>query len=161
MRWRPFTTTNETFSLSNTGPNSLTWSLANTSSWLDASLGGGTLAAGGTTNVTVSLNSNAYSLTSGIYTTTVWFTNLNDSVVQSRQFTLSVAGPPIITCPSNITVTTTNPVGAVVNYTVTVSGSLNTSTAIFPNFFSGTNLLSLVGTTDRAAKWCSAFDTGD
>jgi sugar lactone lactonase YvrE len=118
----PFSITNETFSLTNTGTNSLDWSLTNTSSWLDASPGGGTLTAGGTTNVTVSLNSNAYSLTSGIYTATVWFTDLNDGVVQSRQFTLTVIGPPVITCPSNITVTTTNSGGAVVNYTVTVSG---------------------------------------
>ena len=62
----PFTVTNETFSLTNSGTNSLTWSLANTSSWLDASPGGGTLAVGGSTNVIVSLSSNANSLTSGI-----------------------------------------------------------------------------------------------
>ncbi|MGB8368200.1 MAG: HYR domain-containing protein [Verrucomicrobiia bacterium] len=118
----PFSITNETFTLTNTGTNSLDWSLTNTSSWLDASPGGGTLPVGGTTNVTVSLNSNAYSLTSGIYTVTVWFADLNDGVVQSRQFTLTVIGPPVITCPGNITVTTTNSGGAVVNYSVTVSG---------------------------------------
>ncbi|MGP8218916.1 MAG: BACON domain-containing protein [Limisphaerales bacterium] len=117
----PFSITNETFTLTNTGTNSLDWSLTNTSSWLDASPGGGTLPVGGTTNVTVSLNSNAYSLTSGIYTVTVWFADLNDGVVQSRQFTLTVIGPPVITCPGNITVTTTNSGGAVVNYNVTVS----------------------------------------
>jgi hypothetical protein len=117
----PFTVTNETFSLINIGTN-LLWSLANTSTWLNASPTNGTLTVGGTTNVTVSLNSNAYFLTSGIYPATIWFTNLSDSVVQSRQFTLTVIGPPIITCPSNITVTATNQCETVVNYTVPVSG---------------------------------------
>jgi hypothetical protein len=118
----PFTITNEIFTLTDIGTAPLNWSLANASSWLDASLGGGTLAVGETTNATVCLNSNAYSLPTGIYTATVWFTNLSDGVVQSRQFILTVSGPPIITCPGNITVTITNPAGAVVNYNVTVSG---------------------------------------
>jgi hypothetical protein len=94
----PFTVTNGTFSLTNIGTAPLNWSLANTSIWLDASPTNGTLAVGGSTNVTVSLSSNAYSLTSGIYTATVWFTftNLNVGVKQSLQFTL-VVGPPVIT----------------------------------------------------------------
>ena len=88
----PFTITNETFSLTNIGTAPLNWSLANTSTWLNASPTGGTLTPGGpAATVTVSLNSNAYSLTSGIYTATVWFTNLNDSVVQSRQFSVTYA----------------------------------------------------------------------
>ena len=100
----PFSITNETVSLTNTGTAPLKWSLANTSSWLNASPGGGTLATNGSANVTVSLNSNAYSLTSGIYTATVWFTNLNDSSVQSCQFTLAVGLPVITTEPVDRTV---------------------------------------------------------
>jgi hypothetical protein len=90
----PFSMTNGTFSLTNRGTAPLNWSLANTSSWLDASPGGGTLTARGSTNVTVSLNSNACSLTPGIYAATVWFTNLNYSAVQSRQFSLTVISSP-------------------------------------------------------------------
>ncbi|MGA3163849.1 MAG: immunoglobulin domain-containing protein [Verrucomicrobiota bacterium] len=115
----PFSTTNETFSLSNMGTNSLTWSLANTSSWLNASPGGGTLATGGTTNVTVSLSSNAYSLTSRIYTATVWFTNLNDGVVQSRQFTLAVGLPTILSQPQGLAVCDGSPA----SFGVSVSGT--------------------------------------
>ena len=92
----PFSITNESFSLTNTGTNSLNWTLVNTSVWLNASPGGGTLPVGGTTNVTVSLNSNNYPLTSGIYTATVWFTNLNDKVGQSCQFILIVTVVPNI-----------------------------------------------------------------
>ena len=86
----PFSLTNETFSLTNTGTTSLNWSLANTSLWLNASSSGGTLTPGGTTNVTVSLNPSAYSLTPGAYIANVRFTNLTDNVVQGRQFTLAV-----------------------------------------------------------------------
>jgi hypothetical protein len=118
----PFTVTNETFTLTNIGANSLDWSLSNTSLWLNASPTGGTLPGGAATSVTVCLNSNAYSLSIGVYTATLWFTNLSDSVVQSHQFTLTVTNLPIIICPSNITVTTCDTNGAVVNYTVAVSG---------------------------------------
>jgi len=117
----PFTVMNETFSLTNTGTNSLDWSLANTSSWLDASPGGGTLTVGGTTNVTVSLDSKAYFLAPGNYTATVWLTNLNDNVEQSRRFTLSVNSPPAITTqPTNQTVMA----GGTVTFSVTASGTV-------------------------------------
>ncbi len=89
----PFSITNETFSLTNTGTNSLNWSLADMSLWLDASPAGGTLAAGGSTNITVSLNSNACSLTPGSYTASVWFTDLNDGFMQSLKFSLGVGSP--------------------------------------------------------------------
>jgi hypothetical protein len=100
----PFSITNGTFSLTDVGITPLNWSLANNSTWLDASLGGGTLAVGGTTNVTVGLTPNAYFLPSGVYTATVWFTNLNDGVGQSRQFTLTVGLPVITAEPTNQTI---------------------------------------------------------
>jgi hypothetical protein len=89
----PFSITNGTFSLANAGTNSLNWSLADMSLWLDASPAGGTLAAGGTTNITVSLNSNACSLPPGSYTASVWCTDLNDGFMQSLNFSLGVGGP--------------------------------------------------------------------
>ncbi|MGA2854770.1 MAG: protease pro-enzyme activation domain-containing protein, partial [Verrucomicrobiota bacterium] len=94
----PFTVTCQNFSITNAGTNSLTWTLANPAPWLDASPSGGTLTPGGpAATVTVSLNSAASNLVAGIYNATVWFTNLNDSAGQSRQFTLSVISPPVIT----------------------------------------------------------------
>ena len=94
----PFTVTAQSFSLTNVGTNSLTWTLSNTSLWLNASVSGGTLARGGpATNVVISLNSVASNLLVGTYSATVWFTNLNDHMGQGRQFTLAVLSPPAIT----------------------------------------------------------------
>ncbi len=113
----PFSTTNDIFSLINTGTNSLDWSLANTSPWLDASPTNGTLAVGETTNVTVSLNSGANSLALGSYIATVWFTNLNDGVGQSRQFTLTVG---ILSQPQSLIVCDGSPA----SFSVSVCGTL-------------------------------------
>jgi hypothetical protein len=99
----PFTVTYQSFTLTNAGTNSLTWSLANTSSWLNVSSTGGTLAASGpSTNVVISLNTVASNLPVGIYNATIAFTNLNDQFGQSRQFTLDIISPPVITLqPTN------------------------------------------------------------
>ena len=155
----PFSITNETFSLTNIGTNSLTWSLANTSLWLDASPGGGTLAVGGTTNVTVSLNSNAYSLTSGIYTATVWFTNLSDGFVQSRQFTLAVGLPTILSQPQSLGVCE----GAPASFSVSVCG---TPPLYFQWQKNGTNLsdgtnISGSATTNLLLSSTTTNDTGN
>ncbi len=94
----PFPVSSNSLSLTNVGTNSLAWTLVNTSSWLNASPSGGTLTSGApAANVTVSLNATASTLTVGTYVATLWFTNLNDNVVQSRQYTLSVVSPPVIT----------------------------------------------------------------
>jgi len=81
----------QTFALTNIGASSLTWSLVNTSLWLNVSLSGSTLAAGRGTNVVVSLsNATATALPIGSYAATVLFSNLNSGVVQARQFTVQV-----------------------------------------------------------------------
>ena len=99
----PFTVTYQTFTLTNSGTNSLSWTLSNTSSWLNVSSTSGTLAAAGpATNVVVSLNTVASNLSLGIYTATLAFTNLNDQIGQYRQFTLDIISPPTITLqPTN------------------------------------------------------------
>ncbi len=51
----PFSLTNQTFLLLNTGSSNLTWSAASSSAWLIASPGSGVLVGGASTNVTVSL----------------------------------------------------------------------------------------------------------
>jgi hypothetical protein len=86
----PFNVTAQNFSLTNIGHASLNWSLINTSLWLSASPTGGTLAANESTPVTVSLNSTANSLTAGIYTANLWFTNQTGNAAQSVPFTLEV-----------------------------------------------------------------------
>ncbi len=131
----PFTITSQSLSLTNVGTNSLTWTLVNTSLWLNASPGGGTLTPGGSaTTVTVSLNSAASNLVVGTYSATVWFTNLNDNVGQSLQFSLSVISLPMITAqPADQAVLE----GATAAFTVAATGGLPLSYQWQDN---GTNL---------------------
>jgi hypothetical protein len=86
----PFSTTSQNFSLANIGATSLNWSLANTSVWLNASPTSGTLAVGGQTNTTVSLNPAVTNLTARAYTASLFFTNQTTGVAQSRQFNLLI-----------------------------------------------------------------------
>ncbi len=131
----PFTITSQSLTLTNAGTNSLTWTLANTSVWLDASPVGGTLTPGGTaTTVTVSLNTTASNLLVGTYSATVWLTNLNSGVGQDRQFTLAVISPPTITAqPADQAVLE----GATATFTVAATGGLPLSYQWQDN---GTNL---------------------
>jgi hypothetical protein len=86
----PFNVTTQNLSLTNIGTGSLNWSIINTSLWLNASPTSGALPANGSTPVTVGLNSTANSFAAGIYTTSLWFSNLTSHAVQSLPFTLSV-----------------------------------------------------------------------
>jgi len=93
----PFNPAAISFTLTNVGASSLNWSLNNTSSWLIASLTGGTLMPGGSAaTVTVSLNSAATNLTFSTYTATLWFTNLNDHFALGRLFTLQISPPQLV-----------------------------------------------------------------
>ena len=116
----PFTITSQSLTLTNAGTNSLTWTLANTSVWLNASPSCGTLTPGGVAaTVTVSLNTAASNLVVGTYSATLWFTNLNSGVGQGRQFTLAVISPPTITTqPADQAVLE----GAMATFTVAATG---------------------------------------
>ncbi len=93
----PFNPISQTYLLTNGSAFAFNWSLVSASPWLDVSPTNGTLTPGGAaTTVTASINSAAGNLVAGSYTATVWFTNLNDNYVQSRQFTLDVVTPPAI-----------------------------------------------------------------
>jgi len=92
----PFSVSSENMTLTNTGTSSLNWTLTNTAAWLDISTNAGTLASGGVSTVTVSLNSTADSLTPGTYTAAIWVTNLTDSTVQGCFFTLYLLGAPTV-----------------------------------------------------------------
>ena len=102
----PFSVSSLSLALTNGGTNSLTWSLVNTSLWLNVSSSGGTLTPGGlAATVTVSLNTAASNLALGTYSATVWFTNLNDNLGLGREFDLAVISPPtIMVQPTNQTV---------------------------------------------------------
>ena len=102
------------------GTNPLTWSLSNTSLWLNASSSGGTLGPGRTGNQRDNeFEFGCQQSAGGDLQSTVWFTNLNDSVGQGRQFTLAVLSPPMITQqPTNQAVLD----GATITFTVEATG---------------------------------------
>jgi uncharacterized repeat protein (TIGR03803 family) len=92
----PFSPTAQSYSLKNTGAGILNWTLANIPAWLNVTASSGQLKPAGLATVTVSLNSAASNLAAGTYAATLWFTNLNDGVGQSRQFILQLAYAPVV-----------------------------------------------------------------
>jgi uncharacterized repeat protein (TIGR03803 family) len=117
----PFSPTVQIYSLTNHISLPLNWSLANTSLWLNVSPDGGTLTGGGpATTVTLSMSETASNLPPGSYTATLQFTNLTDQFGQSRQVTLAVVTPPVITTqPTNLVLFE----GATATFTVGISSN--------------------------------------
>ncbi|MBI5384185.1 MAG: M36 family metallopeptidase [Verrucomicrobia bacterium] len=93
----PFAPTATTFALVNLGSNLVDWAAACTANWLNLSPTSGTLAAGASNFVTVSLDPSASSLAAGDYTGTAQFTNTASGMVQSRSFVLRVGQPDYFT----------------------------------------------------------------
>lgn len=123
----PFSPFSEIFFLTNIGASSLTWSLVNTSAWLNASAASGTLAAGATNNVTVGLAAAASNLAVGTYTAAISFSNWNTHVVQRLPFTLLALQPLLIQPASGFAAAVTggSPTGVTAqNYSLTNSGSI-------------------------------------
>ncbi|MBA4150027.1 MAG: M36 family metallopeptidase [Verrucomicrobia bacterium] len=71
--------------LSNAGPNTLNWEIKKSAGWLDVSQTDGTLTAGAAVQVVLALNSSANLLPMGIYTNSVFFTNMTSGLVQTQQ----------------------------------------------------------------------------
>jgi hypothetical protein len=71
----PFLPTSEVLQLTNSASSAVSWSLVNTSAWLEVSTTNGTLAPGAASQVAVDLTAAALQLPSGAYTTTLLFTN--------------------------------------------------------------------------------------
>jgi hypothetical protein len=92
----PFTPTAQIYTLTNLGLTTFGWAASNTAAWLTVSPAGGTLPSGATTNVTVSINTNANNLAVGLYSDTVQFTNTTDGTgATNRAVTLNIgSGQP-------------------------------------------------------------------
>ena len=86
----PFAHPAATIVLSNRSGSSLTWTCVNTSPWLTVAPTNGTLAPGQNSSAVVMLSPSANALAAGVYTAALWFTNLTDGIVQSRQNLLLV-----------------------------------------------------------------------
>ncbi|HEV2694633.1 MAG TPA: immunoglobulin domain-containing protein, partial [Verrucomicrobiae bacterium] len=98
-----FNITTQTFFVTNAGPATLSWSLINTSAWLNVSTNGGTLAAGASSPVVVSLNTVASNLPAGPYAAAIWFSNMNSGVAHARLFSLVVPDPLLLLTASGFT----------------------------------------------------------
>ena len=92
----PFPATSQTAVLTNTGSSSLQWSLINTSAWLSASSTAGTLTAGASTPIDISLDASATNLFAGAYSAIVLFTNWTSHAVRGLLFTLQVSGQDLV-----------------------------------------------------------------
>ena len=86
----PFTVTSQTYTLKNIGSTPLNWSLVNTSSWLTVSSTSGSLNAGASTTVTISLNPTAKSFLINHASGNLVLNNLTAGTTQNRQFDLYV-----------------------------------------------------------------------
>ena len=82
----PFTVAAQTYTLQNIGANTLDWSLVNTSSWLKVSATSGSLKAGASTTVTISLNSAANNFLIGNFSGNIPVSNQASGTVQNREF---------------------------------------------------------------------------
>jgi hypothetical protein len=71
----PFSPSSIIYTLTNSGGTTLNWTASKTANWVSLSATSGSLAAGASTTVTVSLNSNADGLAAGSYNDTVSFVN--------------------------------------------------------------------------------------
>lgn len=86
----PFTPPAYVYTLTNADSNSLDWSALSSQPWLDVSPAGGTLTAGSSVPVTVSLNTNANGLSPGNYTDQIVFSNLTSGADQIRSVRLDI-----------------------------------------------------------------------
>jgi uncharacterized repeat protein (TIGR01451 family) len=87
----PFNPACQTFSLSNSGPDSLSWVAYSTQAWVSAVPASGSLASGATGAVSVCIGPAAGSLSPGFYSATVVFSNASSGLVQARTNSLFVA----------------------------------------------------------------------
>ncbi len=89
----PFAPATQTYTLTNTGTASLDYTVTKTEAWVTVLPSSGTIAAGATASVMVSINGVAITLAPGTFTDTVTFTNTtNGSGNQTRPMSLTVTG---------------------------------------------------------------------
>jgi hypothetical protein len=158
----PFSVTNRNFTLTNTAPAPLNWTLANTSLWLTASSSNGTLISNGPAAiVSLGLNAAAGTLTVGAYTNTVWFTNLNDTVAQSRQFILTVSqAAPLLSWSTPSAVIYGAALGSnQLDATANVPGSFDYNPSAGTVLDAGTNSLSVIFTPADTVDYSSATNS--
>jgi VCBS repeat-containing protein len=147
----PFSPSSQQYTLTNTGGTSINWTASKTQTWVTLSSAGGTLAAGATDNVTVSINSGANSLVAGPYNDTVTFTNsTNGTGNTTRTVSLTVNAapdttPPIVSPPTS---PDNNATGVAVgtNVTATFSEPILSGSVTATSFILSDGVDNVVGT---------------
>ncbi len=92
----PFNPPSQVYTLTNSGSLALNWSISSSQNWIDLTATSGTLAAGDSTNITISINTNANSLAAGVYSNSVTFANLsNGNGTTAYNVRLSVLAHPL------------------------------------------------------------------
>jgi hypothetical protein len=90
----PFNPSSIIYTLANSGASSLNWTASKTQNWVSLSATSGTLTAGASTTLTVSVNAYADSLASGSYSDTVSFVNVTSGEGNTtRGVALTVSAP--------------------------------------------------------------------
>jgi hypothetical protein len=79
------------YSLTNAGPDAITWSVSQSNAWLTVTPDGGVVPAGGSLALTASVNAAAASLGLGAYNGVLTFSNHFSGVTQKRTATLTVS----------------------------------------------------------------------
>ena len=117
----PFSPTGTTYTLSNLGTGTMTWTAAVTQPWMSLSAGTGSLGPNASTQVTVYVNTNGNALGLGAYNDTVTFTNTVSGFGNvSLPITLNVLPPaPVITSAT----TASGTAGQAFSYQITASNS--------------------------------------
>lgn len=98
--------TSANYTLSNIGSTVITWTAAKSANWVTLSATGGTLAAGASATISVSINSAANLLGLGSYSDTVTFSNITNGLGSStRSVSLTVNPIPATVTLSGLTAT--------------------------------------------------------
>jgi uncharacterized repeat protein (TIGR03803 family) len=120
----PFNPATQSLVVTNIGATAVNWAAVSSTPWLSIAPEGGTVTPGGPASVVnLSLNSVAGNLPPGSYGATIWFTNQNDGIIQTRQLIFNVSvtssAPVIISQPLSQTALP----GASVVFAVTAAGN--------------------------------------
>ena len=102
----PFDPASIDYTLTNTGEETLSWTIGKSASWLDLSSSSGTLDGGASTVVTVSLNATADGLPVGVQTDTLSFSNVtSNNGNTTRSAGLTVTPIPVAVTLDNLSQT--------------------------------------------------------
>ena len=86
----PFIPSNAVYTVSNVGTGRIAWTARSAQNWMTMTLSNGTLEAGASAAVTVTLNGQASALLTGIYTNLLIFSNATTTLTQTRPVILTV-----------------------------------------------------------------------